>query len=90
MIIMKNKVLIRLSFPELGNTFDIFIPVNEIIWKVKEIIVKSVSDLTGSQLDLNNKYVLINQITGQAYDNNEIVLNTDIRNASELIILSMK
>ena len=87
---MKNKVLIRLSFPELGNTFDIFIPVNEIIWKVKEIIVKSVSDLTGSQLDLNNKYVLINQITGQAYDNNEIVLNTDIRNASELIILSMK
>jgi len=87
---MNNKVLVKLLVPELDYTFDLFIPVNEIIWKVKKLIIKSVSDLTGGVLDMTKEYSLINKLTSIAYPNNAIVINTDIRNATELVLLSVK
>lgn len=87
---MKNKVLIKLIAPELDIAFDIFIPVNEVVWKVKKLIVKSVSDLAGVPLDIKQEYYLINKDSGIIYNNNDIIINTDIRNSSELVILSVK
>ena len=87
---MKNKVLVKLIVPELDYTFDVFIPVNELIWKVKKMLAKSVSDLTGGALDTNTNYVLINKTTSEIYDNNSIIINTNIRNTTELILLSAK
>ena len=87
---MKNKVLVKLFVPELDYTFDLFIPVNEVMWKVKKLIVKSLSDLTGGSLDVSKDYILINKLTSIPYSNNIIVINTDIRNATELILISVK
>ena len=85
---MENKVLIKLLVPELDSNFDAFIPVNEIIWKISKMLVKSVSDLSGAQLDIKKEFILINKITTRIYNNNEIVINTDIRNGTELILIS--
>lgn len=87
---MKNKVLIRLFVPELDFAFDVFIPINEVVWKVKKLLAKSVSDLTGGVMDINGEYALINKTTSQSYDNNIIIARTDIRNATELIFLAVK
>ncbi len=87
---MNNKVLIKLIVPELDNDYDIFIPVNEIIWKIKKLIVKSISDLSGIELDLRQEYTLLNKQNNRIYDNNEIVINTDIRNSTELLLISNK
>ena len=84
---MNNKVLIKLYIPEIDEKFDVFIPVNEVIWKIKKMLAKSVSSLTGSTFNANDKYVLMNKITSKIYGNNEIIINTDIRNASELILI---
>ena len=84
---MKNKVLIKLSMPELMVDYDIFIPVNEIIWKIKKMIIKSISDMSSIPLDMNANYLLINKTTSKIYDNNEIVIDTDIRNCTELMIV---
>ena len=81
---MENKVLIKLIMFDMDECFDIFIPVNEIIWKIKKLIIKSISDITNISLDINNEYVLINKDNSKIYDNNEIVINTDIRNGTEL------
>ena len=43
---VKNKVLVKVIVPEIDSSYDIFIPVNEIIWKVKRLILKSIKDLT--------------------------------------------
>ena len=86
---MKNKVLIKLIVPELDETFDIFIPVNEVIWKIKKLMIKSISDLSGVDLNSQENYALINKDNSRIYSNNEIVINTDIRNASELILISI-
>lgn len=87
---MKNKVLIKLIVPEIDNTFDLFIPTNELIWKLKKLIIKSINDLTGDSLDMSKDYVLINKLSGQIYHNNVTVFNTDIRNATELVLLLEK
>lgn len=84
---MENKVLIKLIVPEMDSEFDVFIPVNELIWKIKRIFIKCVSDLTNIELDVQKEYVLINKDNSRVYTNNEIVINTDIRNSTELILL---
>lgn len=84
---MNNKVLIKLIVPATGKTYDIFVPVNELIWKVNKLIVKSISDISDNIINPQNKYVFINKITNKIYDSNEIILNTDIRNGTELILL---
>ena len=82
---MENKVLVKLILPELDDNFDVFIPVNEIIWKIKKLLIKAISDVTGFLLDNELEYVILNKDNGKVYDNNEIVVNTDIRNGTELL-----
>lgn len=87
MILMENKVLVKIIVPLLDDSFDCFIPVNEVIWKIKKLIIKSISDLTNTNLDLSSDYIFINKDNGRIYNTNEIVINTDIRNGSELMML---
>ncbi len=86
---MNNKVLIKLIVPEIDETFDLFIPVNEIVWKVKKMIIQCVNGLSSGALDVDKKFVLINKNTGMVYPNNGTILNTDIRNASEILLVSL-
>lgn len=85
---MKNKVLIKLIVPELDETFDVFIPVNELVWKIKRLILKAIGDLSNANIDTNIEYILLNKDNSKIYNNNEIILDTDIRNSSELILIS--
>lgn len=81
---MKNKVLVRLIVPELDTSFDVFVPINEVIWRLKILFMKSISDLSSFSLPTDVNYLLLNKDTGKIYQNNELVLNTDIRNGTEL------
>lgn len=85
---MTNKVMIKAIFPQIDKSYDIRIPVNEILWIVKKLTVKAVYDLNCINVDIfNSKYIMINKSTGQIYDNNSIVIDTDIRNGTEIIFL---
>lgn len=85
---MKNKVLVRLIVPELDTSFDVFLPINEVIWRLKILFIKSVSDLSSFSLPENVNYILLNKDTGKIYKNNELVLNTDIRNGTALFLVA--
>lgn len=86
---MTNKVLIKLYVPMLGEVYDLFIPVNEIMWKINKLIVKSVSDLSDGTLPLNKNYILVNIETGKIYNSNEIIINTDIRNSTKIALIEV-
>lgn len=88
---MNNKVLIKLIMPQYDISYDLFIPVNEVIWKLKKLILKSVQDLSGINIIINSniEYLFINKDNSRIYNNNEIVINTDIRNGTELILMSV-
>ena len=80
------KVLVKLYVPMLGESYDVFIPANEIIWRVKKLLVKSVSDISDTTMDISKEYLLINTETGMIYDNNDVIINTDIRNSTKLTL----
>lgn len=84
-----NKILINLYVPSLNQYYDLFIPVNEFIWKINKLVVKSISDLSDGKLLMNQNYVIANIETGKIYDNNDIVINTDIRNTTKLVLIKI-
>ena len=83
---MDNKVLVKLVVPGVKESFDLFLPVNELIWKIKKMFIKSISDLTGIELDNSKEYILLNKENCRIYHNNEFVIDTDIRNGTVLFI----
>lgn len=87
---MKNKVLVKFVVPELNSSFDVFLPVNEIMWKVKKMVAKSIYDLSGGAFSTEKEYVLVNMGNNRVYTNNEIIVDTDIRNATQILIISSK
>lgn len=86
---MNNKVLVTINVIELGISFDVFIPVNELVWKVKKLVTKSISDLINVQEIFVKDYVLINKDSSEVYSNNSIIINTNIRNGTELLLVSI-
>lgn len=85
---MVDKVLVKLDVFGLDETYDVFIPVNELVWKIKAMLAKCVSDLEYLQFNPNDEYIVINKKTGNIYNNNEVIINTDIRNGTELLLMS--
>ncbi len=81
-------MLVKIIVSELDVSYDVFIPVNEIIWKIKKLLVKSLSDVMGGVLDPQQDYLLINKDNGTIYNNNDLVIDTDIRNTTELLFIS--
>ena len=73
----------------LDESYDVFIPVNEIVWRIKKLLIKSVSDLSDINLDINKNYILINIETGTIYDDNNIIISTDIRNSTSLALIDI-
>ncbi|MBQ9011195.1 MAG: hypothetical protein IJ093_00915 [Bacilli bacterium] len=87
---MTNKILIKLIVPDMDADFDVFVPVNEVVWKVKKMLLKCIGDISNNSVNLNEEFILINKDNSRVYTNNEIVIDTDIRNASELLFISKK
>ena len=85
---MTNKILIKLYVLPLTQYYDIYIPVNEVVWKIKKLIIKSINELAGVSIEDSQNYILMDIETGTIYQNNEIILNTNIRNYSKLILIN--
>ena len=77
---MKNKVLVKIIVPEVDD---------ELVWKIKKLVSEGISDLTSSNFDFSREYVFINPKTNMIYKENDTILQTDIRNSTELILISV-
>lgn len=85
---MNNKVLIKVILPNMELEFDMFIPVNEQLWKIEKLAVKCIYDIINMQYNPKTEaYTIINKITGEVYDKNKVVIDTDIRNGTELYFI---
>jgi len=88
---MKNKIIIRAVFPSIDKSYDVKIPVNELIWKVSSLVSKAVYDMNGIKFDINtDNFAMISKSTGTIYENNTAIIDTDLRNGSEVIFLKEK
>ena len=84
---MNNKVLVELVIPVLEESYDVFIPINRKIGNVIELISKIVADMSQGYFIASGKNSLYSGETGEKYKMDELVINTDIRNGSKIILM---
>ena len=82
---MKNKVLIKIYVPTIE--YELYIPINESVKKVLELIVKSIYELSDSSLDKSVNHYLMDPNTATIYNNFQIIRETNIRNSKKVILI---
>lgn len=83
----KNKILIELEIPLIEKKFDLFIPINRKVGTVKELIEKALIELTDGEYVVTEDSNLYSKDTGNIYDVNQTVRDTDLQNGSRIILI---
>ena len=83
----KNKILIELEVPLIEKKYDLFIPINRKIGTVKELIEKALLELTDNEYEIKEDANLYSKDTGNIYDVNQTVRDTDLKNGSRIILI---
>lgn len=87
MVMKMNKVLVKLFVPILEKQYEIWLPLNKKIYNIIILLSKAVNELEESEYQPNEMPILYNKITGDAYDINVRVKDTDIRNGTEIVLI---
>lgn len=77
-----NKFLIDLYILILDKHFELFIPIDEKVGNIINLLDKSLLTMINDK-----KFCLLNVYTGNIYNNNDVVRNTDINNGTKMILI---
>ena len=84
---MKNKMLIELVVPIIEEKYDVYVPINKKIGNVIQLLAKAVNELSGGYYQYSEGNALYSGETGECYQMDVLVRNTDIRNGSKLVLM---
>lgn len=83
----KNKILIELEIPLIEKYYDLYIPINKKVGTIKQLIETTLVDLTDNAYIIKEDTNLYSKETGQIYDVNKSVRETDLKNGSRIILI---
>ena len=83
---MNNKIMIKLIVPELETEYDVYLPISKKIGNIIKLLIKAITEM-GFEYDIDSKIALYNRKTGEKYEPNKILIDTNIRNGTELVLL---
>ena len=84
---MNNKVLVEILVPEIEEKYTVFLPINKRIGNILVLITRAINDLSNGNYEITDYNALYNRVTGEKYNLNLILRETDIRNGTELVLL---
>ena len=84
---MKNKIMIELEIPLIEKNYDLFIPINKKIGTIKRLIEEELVELTEGSYEIEESTNLYSKDTGNIYDVNKNVRDTDLKNGSRVILI---
>lgn len=82
-----NKILIELEIPLIEKTYDLYIPINKKIGTIKYLIEETLIELTDNAYSIKPDSNFYSKETGQVYDVNKNVRDTDLKNGSRIILI---
>ena len=82
---MNNKILIELEIPLIEKRYDLFIPINKKVGTVKNLIENALVELTDSAYVPKDDSNFYSKETGEIFDVNKTVRDTNLRNGSRII-----
>ena len=83
----KNKILIELEIPLIEKSYDLYIPINKTIGTIKKLIEESLVELTENAYIPKEDSNFYSKETGEIYDVNMIVRQTNLQNGSRIILV---
>ena len=84
---MNNKILIELEIPLIEKRYDLFIPINKMVGTVKNLIENALVELTDSAYVPKDDSNFYSKETGEIFDVNKTVRDTNLRNGSRIILI---
>lgn len=84
---MNNKILVELQIPLIEKQFDLFIPINKKIGTIKNLVEQALVELTDSAYTPKIESNFYSKETGDIYDVNKTVRDTDLKNGSRIILI---
>ena len=82
-----NKILLEVYIPSIEKEYDIFVPVNKKIGTIKKMIEIGIKDLTDDVYSISKDTNLYSKDTGNMYDVNVKLIDTDLKNGSRIILI---
>ena len=83
----ENKILVELEIPLIEVKYDMFIPINKKIGTIKSLIENSLVELTDRAYIPRKDTNLYSKETGEIYDVNKTIRDTDLKNGSRVILM---
>lgn len=83
----KNKILIELEIPLIEKQYDLYIPINKKVGTIKRLIEEALVELTDNAYEIKPETNFYSKETGQIYDVNRTVRETDLKNGSRIILI---
>lgn len=84
---MMNKVLVEVVLPAAEMKFDVYIPLDIKVYDARLMIAELLSNLSDGKFKATNDTVLCNANTGDIFDINMFVAETEIKNGSQLMLI---
>ena len=82
-----NKILVELDIPLIEKSYDLYIPINKTIGTVKKLIEDALVEITEGAYIAKQETNFYSKETGQIYDVNHKVRETDLKNGSRIILI---
>lgn len=82
-----DKILISIYVLSIGEEYDLFVPINEYVGNIIEVIQNSIKELSGNYYVINPSAVLYNGIDGKVINNNNIVKFSGLQNGSKVLLV---
>ena len=84
---MNNKILIEVEIPLIEKKYDVFIPINKKVGTIKTLMEQALVELTDKAYKPTEEANLYSKETGNIYDVNRTVRDTDLKNGSRIILI---
>lgn len=82
-----NKIFIKLYVPKMDLQYDIFLPLNKQIYDIILLLVKAINEFSGGYYNPKDIPMLYDRLTAKPFDVNLTVIESTIRNGTELILI---
>ena len=82
-----NKVLVTVYVPLIESKYEVYVPVNKKVGTIKELIIKSINEMSDGALDTNRVLELYDNDTGDVLPNNIYVRDSKMMNGTTLVLI---
>lgn len=82
-----NRVLIRVYVPLLEKKYDVWVPINKKVYEIIINLIKGINSINKIEYDMKEIPNLYDKESSEVYDINAKIIDTNIRNGSEVILL---